>query len=82
MENLRILVLFAGESSDDLRGELRRSSVDSDSVSFTALSYTLCDPSNSGFINCGRSPILLPVTRNLGEALWQFRSPILIAALG
>ena len=71
----RILVLFAGESSDDLRGELLKASIDNDSVPFTALSYTWGDPSNPGFINLGRAPISLPITRNLEAALRQFRSP-------
>ncbi|KAL8893358.1 MAG: hypothetical protein Q9192_005346 [Flavoplaca navasiana] len=71
----RILVLFAGESSDGLRGEILRASIDNNNVPFTALSYTLGDPSNPGFINIGRGPISLPITRNLEAALRQFRSP-------
>ncbi|KAL8840384.1 MAG: hypothetical protein Q9176_003877 [Flavoplaca citrina] len=71
----RVLALFAGESSDDLRGELLRASIDNNNVSFTTLSYTWGDPSNPGSIKLGRDPISLPITRNLEAALRQFRSP-------
>ncbi|KAL9597505.1 MAG: hypothetical protein Q9219_005087 [cf. Caloplaca sp. 3 TL-2023] len=68
----RILVLGAGEFSDDLCGELIKASIDDADVQFTALSYTWGDPSNPGFIFLNDC-CSLPITRNLEAALRHLR---------
>ncbi|KAL8858827.1 MAG: hypothetical protein Q9178_004744 [Gyalolechia marmorata] len=70
----RILVLSAGKSSDDLRGQLIKASTDDVNIHYTALSYTWGDPSGPGFIILNDGHIL-SITRNLEAALRQFRSP-------
>ncbi|KAL8838538.1 MAG: hypothetical protein Q9170_002118 [Blastenia crenularia] len=69
----RILLLSAGESLDELHGELIKASIDDVNIPYTALSYTWGDPSNPGSIvlNAGHR---LPITRNLEAALRQLRS--------
>lgn len=69
----RLLVLFPGETTQVLRGELVRSPIDDADIHYTALSYTWGDPSNPGVIvlNDGYE---MSITRNLEAALREFRS--------
>ncbi|KAI4204691.1 MAG: hypothetical protein LQ350_001006 [Teloschistes chrysophthalmus] len=69
----RLLLLFLGETTEHLHGELIRSSIDDADIHYTALSYAWGDPSNSGVIvlNGGYE---MSITRNLEAALRQFRS--------
>ena len=68
----RILILSAGDSLNDLCGELVKVSIDDIDLNYTALSYTWGDPSDPASIalNNGHR---LPITRNLEAALRQFR---------
>ncbi|KAL8668080.1 MAG: hypothetical protein Q9202_000058 [Teloschistes flavicans] len=70
----RLLILFPGETTAQLHGELIKGSVDDTKIRYTALSYTWGDPSSPGLIvlNGGHE---LSITRNLEAALRQFRSP-------
>ncbi|KAL8897295.1 MAG: hypothetical protein Q9207_007283 [Kuettlingeria erythrocarpa] len=70
----RILILSAGEPSDDLYGELTKASLDGARIHYTALSYTWGDPSDPGIIVLNDDH-RLPITRNLEAALRQFRLP-------
>ncbi|KAL8918371.1 MAG: hypothetical protein Q9208_007390 [Pyrenodesmia sp. 3 TL-2023] len=72
--DFRLLVLSAGKSSDDLRGELIKASTDDVGIHYTALSYTWGDPSSPGFIILNDCHIL-PISRNLEAALRQLRLP-------
>ncbi|KAL9582631.1 MAG: hypothetical protein Q9212_003178 [Teloschistes hypoglaucus] len=71
--DFRLLVLFPGEMTEHLHGELIRSSIDDADIHYTALSYTWGDPSSPGVIllNDGYE---MSITRNLEAALRQFRS--------
>ncbi|KAL8693587.1 MAG: hypothetical protein Q9218_001629 [Villophora microphyllina] len=69
----RLLVLFPGEATGELHGELVKASINDDNIHYTALSYTWGDPGSPGAIalNGGH---MLSITRNLESALRQFRS--------
>ncbi|KAL8747013.1 MAG: hypothetical protein Q9190_001053 [Brigantiaea leucoxantha] len=68
----RLLSLSPGSISDELRGELFVASMDDVNIHYTAVSYRWENSDNPGYIvlNYGYT---LPVTRNLEEALRQFR---------
>ncbi|KZM27384.1 uncharacterized protein EKO05_0010483 [Ascochyta rabiei] len=76
---IRLLILQPGDYDDDIECELKVQTHRRSKNKYAAISYVWGDPTDTIDIECNHHPV--PITRNLADALRQFRHPRTIRKL-